>query len=247
MCFQLFSDGTAQRARADERPLRGGHVGSSPTSRSTCRRPPRVRTCWRRSMRWRAEPLPRHPRGRLLRLRLHSHGGAQEAPYPPLTEATASESTRATPVGSERAWCWVSARPTTSRESQSPVDHLHFLNQRERTGGGHVLDFVLEQASSRYRPAATRSISVCRRPDRSSRPTSMARTWMPLFEGVRAEPDRDEGAAPACSRRSAGLRVEGGGRSESAGAAALRGFLTDLGEETPLRSRGPGSPPTSPT
>jgi acetolactate decarboxylase len=66
----------------------------------------------------------------------------QEAPYPPLAEATDSES--------QRTFAGVSGvvlgfrAPDYEQGISVAGYHLHFLNE-ERTGGGHALDFVLEE------------------------------------------------------------------------------------------------------
>lgn len=66
----------------------------------------------------------------------------QEAPYPPLTEATDSESLRT--VAAVRGVVLGFRAPDYEQGVAVAGYHLHFLDD-ERTSGGHVLDFVLEQ------------------------------------------------------------------------------------------------------
>lgn len=68
----------------------------------------------------------------------------QEAPYPPLPEATDSESQR---IFTEAAGVVVGFRAPDYEQGIAVAGyHLHFLNTAH-TGGGHVLDFVLEQGT----------------------------------------------------------------------------------------------------
>ena len=66
----------------------------------------------------------------------------QEAPYPPLTEATESETQQSfTAVGG----VVVGFRTPDYEQGISVAGyHLHFLNE-DRTAGGHILEFVLEE------------------------------------------------------------------------------------------------------
>jgi acetolactate decarboxylase len=68
----------------------------------------------------------------------------QEAPYPPLTEATDDESERIFHAASGEI---VGFRAPDYEQGIAVAGyHLHFLN-KERNGGGHVLDFVLENGA----------------------------------------------------------------------------------------------------
>jgi acetolactate decarboxylase len=66
----------------------------------------------------------------------------QEAPYPPLPEATASEAER---TFADTSGILVGFRTPDYEQGISVAGyHLHFLND-EHTGGGHAFDFVLRQ------------------------------------------------------------------------------------------------------
>jgi acetolactate decarboxylase len=68
----------------------------------------------------------------------------QEAPYPPLTEATESESLR---VFTGAAGVVLGFRAPDYEQGVSVAGyHLHFLNDAH-TSGGHVRDFVLQEGS----------------------------------------------------------------------------------------------------
>lgn len=66
----------------------------------------------------------------------------QEAPYPPLAEATDSESQRA--FAAVEGVVLGFRAPDYEQGLSVAGYHLHFLND-EHTGGGHVLDFVLTE------------------------------------------------------------------------------------------------------
>ena len=66
----------------------------------------------------------------------------QEAPYPPLAEATDSESQRS--IAGVRGVVLGFRAPDYEQGVSVAGYHLHFLNE-ERTGGGHILDFVVEE------------------------------------------------------------------------------------------------------
>jgi acetolactate decarboxylase len=66
----------------------------------------------------------------------------QEAPYPPLPEATASESEQ---TFTDTAGVLVGFRTPDYEQGISVAGyHLHFLND-EHTGGGHAFDFLFER------------------------------------------------------------------------------------------------------
>jgi acetolactate decarboxylase len=66
----------------------------------------------------------------------------QEAPYPPLPEATATESER---TFTNTSGVLVGFRTPDYEQGISVAGyHLHFLND-QHTGGGHALDFVLDK------------------------------------------------------------------------------------------------------
>jgi acetolactate decarboxylase len=66
----------------------------------------------------------------------------QEAPYPPLAEATDSESQRS--FAAVRGVVLGFRAPDYEQGVSVAGYHLHFLNE-ECTGGGHILDFVVEE------------------------------------------------------------------------------------------------------
>ncbi len=143
VCFQLFSDGTAQRARADERTPFAAVTWFEPDLTFDVPAPtPRADLLAQIDARLASENLFHAIRvsGSFASVSTRTVA-RQEAPYPPLTEATASESTR---TSSGVAGVVLGFRAPDYEQGVAVAGyHLHFLNQ-ERTGGGHVLDFVLE-------------------------------------------------------------------------------------------------------
>jgi acetolactate decarboxylase len=143
-CFQLFSDGSAQRAHPDTRTPFAAVTWFDPDlTFDVSAVTNRTELLERIDQQLSSENLFHAVRisGSFATMSTRTVA-RQEAPYPPLTEVAASES-KQTSSGSTGAVLGFRA-PDYEQGVAVAGYHLHFLNH-ERTGGGHVLDFVLER------------------------------------------------------------------------------------------------------
>jgi acetolactate decarboxylase len=144
VCFQLFADGKAQRAGPDERTPFAAVTWFEPdltfeVDGATSRADLLAQIGARLSSENLFHAIRVNGSFATMSTRTVAR---QEAPYAPLTEVTASEAKR---MSSGVAGAVLGFRAPDYEQGVAVAGyHLHFLNQ-ERTGGGHVLDFVLEK------------------------------------------------------------------------------------------------------
>jgi acetolactate decarboxylase len=143
-CFHLYSDGEARRASPDELTPFAAVTWFDPDLTMPVRVPtPRTDLLAEVDQRLSSENLFHAIRvtGRFSTVSTRT-AARQEAPYPPLTEAVESEALR---TFTEVAGVVVGFRAPDYEQGVSVTGyHLHFLDG-DHTGGGHILDFVLQE------------------------------------------------------------------------------------------------------